>query len=720
KLVAELRARHDKVYPMVLQGKPIWKLVIDDGAQAYVALTPQALLVTLEEKPDLLGKAITAGQKPEQSLLADPDVQAMSQAAAKDSLWFYGATPRLLADIFAFTGSMLEPISTGVEPNLPQQLALADNLKNLLGIYKAMDLGLQVSHEGLSFHSLNLYSQQSPSPEQADYLEQLRTPARQPLDTLLAAIPAQNYGVLASDRLRGLFGSVLPSPQNAREQAAADQYTKMAIGTALQQLTGLEQELYLMHLDNRYSLSLLPGEQRPEAVLALGIRPNSREAVSSIMAGLKLNQDFIRDSLIPPEARRRSQSASVKANMHTLQTFVEIYGVDHEGLYPPSLSQLEKAARAGNYWRELHNPLGRPYVFGDYRKLAKPTQDLAGQVFYEPLKLGKAGAKAYRIYGYGPDGKLFQLNESGEGKMVLREDLPPAVEAPLPKLGFGSEPVETWQGTAIHQLETSKAWQDQFEDLGLRPAYAISQDLLLLGSSPAAVKTALAALSDPRQSLLQDPAWQARSQKHLTPNAAFLLYFDFDRLSQEFGKPQPNGASEELRHTAELLGPLNYFIGSGTFSTEGDQSQMLLQADLGKLDLAALLAIAGGAQPASQRAKVSSVKANMHTLQTLVETYAVDWGGVYPPDLDALYAEASRPGAEYWRNVTNPYTERSGIGHRGSLLDFSQFLADPDFQGLALYQPVPGSPIVKYYIYGSDAKGKLVQDKGQDFVLSNS
>ena len=33
---------------------------------------------------------------------------------------------------------------------------------------------------------------------------------------------------------------------------------------------------------------------------------------------------------------------------------------------------------------------------------------------------------------------------------------------------------------------------------------------------------------------------------------------------------------------------------------------------------------------AQDRAKISSVKANMHTVQTMLETYGVDWGGTYP------------------------------------------------------------------------------------------
>ena len=41
----------------------------------------------------------------------------------------------------------------------------------------------------------------------------------------------------------------------------------------------------------------------------------------------------------------------------------------------------------------------------------------------------------------------------------------------------------------------------------------------------------------------------------------------------------------------------------------------------------------------SQRAKLSSLKANMHRVQTAVETYAVDWSGLYPESIEILETE---------------------------------------------------------------------------------
>lgn len=50
-----------------------------------------------------------------------------------------------------------------------------------------------------------------------------------------------------------------------------------------------------------------------------------------------------------------SKTSSIKANMHTFQTALETYAVDH-GIYPESMKKLEKVAKAGNYWKEPKNP----------------------------------------------------------------------------------------------------------------------------------------------------------------------------------------------------------------------------------------------------------------------------------------------------------------------------------------------------------------------------
>lgn len=110
---------------------------------------------------------------------------------------------------------------------------------------------------------------------------------------------------------------------------------------------------------------------------------------------------------------------------------------------------------------------------------------------------------------------------------------------------------------------------------------------------------------------------------------------------------------------------------------------------------------------------VYSVKASMHTLQTMVETYAVDWKGQYPPSIQMLEKEANQPDKTYWKNITNPLTHYQG--YRKSYANES----DPKSEGIATYEAV-GPHFTIYYIYGYDKKGQRIQNKGQDFILTNS
>ncbi|PKL76396.1 MAG: hypothetical protein CVV27_10465, partial [Candidatus Melainabacteria bacterium HGW-Melainabacteria-1] len=195
-------------------------------------------------------------------------------------------------------------------------------------------------------------------------------------------------------------------------------------------------------------------------------------------------------------------------------------------------------------------------------------------------------------------------------------------------------------------------------------------------------------------------------------------YADFKQLRTQLSE----AGGQKL---AELLTPLHYLVGGSRYSPTGDHSEIKLQGEIARTDFGALIGQATGIPEAQERARISSVKANMHTLQTLVETYAVDWGGIYPRNLQDLYAEASRKTdyGSYWRDVKNPYSAQSGIGHQGSLLDFKNYLpeAKADFKGLAMYQPLPGPEPTSYAIYGTDQHGDLIQDRqGGVFVLSNS
>lgn len=118
--------------------------------------------------------------------------------------------------------------------------------------------------------------------------------------------------------------------------------------------------------------------------------------------------------------------------------------------------------------------------------------------------------------------------------------------------------------------------------------------------------------------------------------------------------------------------------------------------------------------------KLSSVKANMFTFQTLIETYAVDWKNTYPNTIGALKADANLPGRAYWKEFVNPFTSKSGYNLSYSVYSLSgQY--DASHAGLVLYEFVRATgKRQRYYIYGLDKNGRLIRDKGQNFFLTNS
>ncbi|HEY9839807.1 MAG: hypothetical protein ACAI44_06975 [Candidatus Sericytochromatia bacterium] len=155
-----------------------------------------------------------------------------------------------------------------------------------------------------------------------------------------------------------------------------------------------------------------------------------------------------------------------------------------------------------------------------------------------------------------------------------------------------------------------------------------------------------------------------------------------------------------------------------------------------------LLTIMGNIKP------VYTVKANMFSLQTLLETYAVDHQGLYPPDVETLYRDASGSKGTYWKRVVNPFQEppispeeapyilsltnlegseqtdsatpswSMSLGHW--LMNYKAYQPGSKASGLVLYEPVTEAGKLKNYrIYGADKDGQLLQDNGKAFVMSN-
>ncbi len=120
---------------------------------------------------------------------------------------------------------------------------------------------------------------------------------------------------------------------------------------------------------------------------------------------------------------------------------------------------------------------------------------------------------------------------------------------------------------------------------------------------------------------------------------------------------------------------------------------------------------------AQDRAKLSSVKANMHTVQTVAETYAVDWGGTYPNLVSVLRTEAIAK--KYWKFFRNPFTSAVDIGADVTALVTTTTIPGISAGSVGWYNSSTNTSA--YSIYGSEkTTGKPLLNKGAVFILTNN
>lgn len=125
----------------------------------------------------------------------------------------------------------------------------------------------------------------------------------------------------------------------------------------------------------------------------------------------------------------------------------------------------------------------------------------------------------------------------------------------------------------------------------------------------------------------------------------------------------------------------------------------------------------------------NKVRSNMHTIQTTLETYAVDWGGVYPSNAEGLIQEAKNK--QYWSNLKNPFADYEPISKTlPALINYSDYNQAKNtlnykgvtlqnkgnLKGIVVYQPsIYGNGyyevngFTSYAIYGVDVTGELIK-----------
>jgi hypothetical protein len=126
------------------------------------------------------------------------------------------------------------------------------------------------------------------------------------------------------------------------------------------------------------------------------------------------------------------------------------------------------------------------------------------------------------------------------------------------------------------------------------------------------------------------------------------------------------------------------------------------------------------------RSMLSALKANMNIVQSSLETYAVDWGGIYPSNTSELIQEAKSK--NYWKTITNSLTGDKD----DSVIDYSDYInaknnliykGNPiesisELKGkVVVSTEMQGGDITRYYIYGVDLFGEFLTN---NYVYPNS
>ncbi|MEZ0368532.1 MAG: ankyrin repeat domain-containing protein [Candidatus Sericytochromatia bacterium] len=229
----------------------------------------------------------------------------------------------------------------------------------------------------------------------------------------------------------------------------------------------------------------------------------------------------------------------------------------------------------------------------------------------------------------------------------------------------------------------------------------------------------------------ETPIFQAIATNRLeifeTPIYGLGKYFDLNH---------PNKDGNTVLHLAILYG--YYPLAKQLLSLDADpllknkqgqSSAYLLLANLGPVKAEPLATLETGlkqngsstlrasfAEAEALAQRLAALKANMRTLQTAVETYAVDHDGIFAPDLRTLYSEASK--LKYWPELTNPLTGKTGLTE--TVADFVA-KPGPQHQGQVFYKPLlKDGKRVSYEIYGVDHRGQWVTgEKNKPLILSS-
>lgn len=114
-----------------------------------------------------------------------------------------------------------------------------------------------------------------------------------------------------------------------------------------------------------------------------------------------------------------------------------------------------------------------------------------------------------------------------------------------------------------------------------------------------------------------------------------------------------------------------------------------------------------------------AVSQNMSELQTMLESYAVDHEGNYPPDFQTLYQAANLESAKYWKELSHPLSGKKN--HLDLFLLQKDYSGNEKQAGFVLYSPLKqvAGKIKAYEIRGVNRLGGSLKKSGIILILKS-
>lgn len=304
-------------------------------------------------------------------------------------------------------------------------------------------------------------------------------------------------------------------------------------------------------------------------------------------------------------------------------------------------------------------------------------------------------------------------SEQEEG---LKEDSQSGVktETKKPVLTFSGS--EKYKNTEI--FSTQKI--DDLKDFSVQPAYAFIDDKLFISSHPSGIKTIVDRLESksPEATLTSNEIFM-KAKKDFPAEYMNTTYINLKQIL-EVASPFLKDLTKNDKSVQNTLNKFESITAGHTQQQNYMWGKSFVNADFKHMDFKWLFDIS---ESTTNKASNSLLKANSYTVQTMIETYAVDYLGKYPQSVKELETAAKKSKNPYWKTLKNPYDKKS----KNVLMDYKAFNAKKagNFKGVVLYQPIitkEGKNTVckAYKIYIVDNKGKFISGLSKkDHFLNN-